>query len=90
MSIAANITPPNGNGSSDGLIRILDPDGRLICMYNPGTRKIEIIPVRGGRQQGSRRKKYFISTDELRSLGSRNIISPEPVTELVITEEEDA
>jgi hypothetical protein len=71
-------------------IRILDTQKRLLCIYNPLTRNIEIIPVRAGKAQGSRRKKYFIPTDKLRSLGARNVISENPVTEFVVEEEEDA
>lgn len=78
-------------GSLNIRIRILDSERRLLFILNRQTRKLEIIPVRGGKAQGARRKKYFISVDTLNHLiGPMNILSDEPINEYVIEEEEDA
>lgn len=72
-------------------IRILDSDRRLLFVINRQTRKLEIIPVRGGRAQGVRRKKYFISVETINNLvDARNVLSDNPTVEYVVEEEEDA
>ena len=74
---------------TNGLIRVEDYLGRLLFMYNPATRNIEYVPIRAGKFQGSRRQKFYISTDKLRSIGSRNVISDEPTHVFVVDEVEN-
>ena len=75
-------------GSLNIRVRILDPEKRLLFVLNRETRKIELIPIRAGRHQKARRKKYFISMDVLNSLLEQEEEKKEK--EYVIEEEEDA
>jgi len=67
----------------NGAIRVIDDEGHLLFIYNPQTRCIEYIPVRGRRNDGKRKVLCIISMDRLRSIGSRNVISDSPVHEFV-------
>jgi len=64
-------------------IRVVDDEGHLLFIYSPATRCIEYIPVRGRRNDGRRKVLCIVSTDKLRSIGSRNVISDSPVHEFV-------
>jgi len=69
--------------SQNGLIRVIDDEGHLLFKYNPHTREIEFIPIRGRRLDGRGRVKCMVSTDLLRSLGSRNLLVDSPTHEVV-------
>jgi len=75
--------------SLNGSIRVVDDEGHLLFIYNPHTRQIEFIPVRAGKREGGQKKKCFIDVELLRSLGARNVISEDPIHE-VIAEVRDA
>lgn len=68
---------------TNGFIRVVDDEGHLLFVYNEHTRCIEIIPVRGRRLDGKRKVKCIISTDELRSVGVRSLLTDSPVHEFV-------
>jgi len=68
--------------ATNGVIRVVDDEGHLLFIYNPTTRSIELIPIRGRRLDG-RKVLCIIHTDELRSAGSRNLTSTTPVHEFV-------
>jgi len=67
----------------NGVVRVVDDEGHLLFIYNPYTRCIEFIPVRGRRNDGKRKVLCIVSTDKLRSIGSRNVISDSPIHEFV-------
>jgi len=73
------MTFPEQNGS----IRVVDDEGHLLFIYNPTTRCIEFIPIRGRRNDGKRKVLCVVSTDELRSAGTRNLLTDSPVREFV-------
>ena len=63
--------------SQNGMIRVLDDKGHLLFKYNPQTQSIEIkVPVGRSADKG---KVFSVSTNILRSAGSRNVISEHPV-----------
>jgi hypothetical protein len=67
----------------NGRIRVVDDEGHLLFVYDPATRSIEFIPVRGRRIDGRRKVLCVVGTDELRTAGSRNLISETPTYEFV-------
>jgi hypothetical protein len=67
----------------NGRIRVVDDEGHLLFVYDPATRSIEFIPWRGRRVDKKRKVLCIVGTDELRTAGSRNLISETPTYEFV-------
>jgi len=74
--------------NQNGMIRVVDDEGHLLFIYNPATRSIELVPIRGRRLDGKRKVKCIINTDHLRSAGARNLLVATPVREVVAVVEE--
>jgi len=72
----------------NGKIRVVDDEGHLLFIYNPSTRSIEFVPIRGRRLDGKRKVMCVIDTDKLRSAGMRNLLVAEPTHEIVAVVEE--
>lgn len=74
--------------TQNGKIRIVDDEGHLLFMYNPSTRSIEFVPIRGRRLDGKRKVLCIVDTDKLRSAGLRNLLNATPIHEIEADVEE--
>ena len=66
--------------SPNGLIRIVDDIGHLLCMFNPVTKAIEIKPPVG--RSSDKGKLFAIDVIQLSNLGVQNILREVPVSEI--------
>jgi len=66
--------------SPNGLIRIVDDIGHLLCMFNPVTKAIEIKPPVG--RSSDKGKLFAIDVIQLSNIGVQNILRSVPVSEI--------
>ena len=66
--------------SPNGLIRIVDDQHHLLCMFNPVTKAIEIKPPVG--RSSDKGKLFAIDVMQLSNIGVQNILRDVPITEI--------
>ena len=66
--------------SPNGMIRIVDDVGHLLCMFNPVTKAIEIKPPVG--RSSDKGKLFAIDVIQLSNIGVQNILRSVPVSEI--------
>jgi len=71
------------NGNGQGKIRVVDDEGHLLFIYNPSSREIEFIPLRGRRDDKTRKVLCVISADALMAFGLRSLLALNETEEFV-------